>query len=100
MPHGGSSSHALGWVTVAEASRPSACPFGLALRRRVSLGRARQDEERVGEAIQPRQQVLAVEVAVVDAFDDFPLSPPDDGPGMVERRGNAVLAGHDETTGD
>jgi len=61
---------------------------------------ARQHEEHVGEPVQPGQEILARDVARVDAFDDMPLRSPSDRSRLVEACGEAVLAWDDEASCD
>src|SRR2546427_7560413 len=63
---------------------------------RGALHRSREHEKEIRDAVQPREEVLAREVALVDALDDPPFGAADDRAGLIERRGDRVLARHDE----
>src|SRR5256886_2349284 len=61
---------------------------------------ARQDEEHVRDPVQPREEVLARKVALVDALYDPPFGTADHGAGLIERGRDRILAGHDEAALD
>src|SRR5256885_9954748 len=65
-----------------------------------AFAHAGQHEKHIGEPVQPGQEVLTRDVALVDALHDAPLRPASDRAGVVQARGEPVLARNDEASLD